>query len=409
MSRYSIRRVHLPTRAAMLAELGESRRTQAEEFAAQYRRFGGALKVTVRASILSADLMAAFSLRGITCLWVSASTAYLFAAPDAFEGLARRLAFSNSQEEIFAAELAHFLARQQRDHFVIKSPQRSLEAGGRTLVMGVLNCTPDSFSDGGRYLSKSAAVEHGLQMVEAGADIIDVGGESTRPAGTYGAGAQPVSEAAEMERVLPVITALAKSTAALISIDTYKSLVAEAAIQAGAGMVNDISGLQFDPHMPEVVEHYHVPVVIMHVKGTPRDMQQNPRYENVIDELYQYFEVQAEVARLAAIPRERLIIDPGLGFGKRLRDNYDILLRLEEFRGLGCPILVGPSRKSFIGQVLGLPVDQRLEGTAAAVAMAVAHGAHLVRVHDVREMSRVVRIVDTILGHTEPVAGGGGA
>ena len=409
MSRYSIRRLHLATREALRAELGESHCPQLEAFAEQFRRYSWVLKIIARAAAIPQNLIAAFSLRGIACWMASSTIAYLFSEIAHFEDLARRRSFSSSHEEIFAAELRHFLDRQQRDHFVLRSPNRILEVGPRTLVMGILNCTPDSFSDGGRYLEKHTAIEHGLRMAEQGADIIDVGGESTRPAGTYGEGAKPVSEAEEMERVIPVIAALANSVQVMISIDTYKSSVAEAAIQAGAGMVNDISGFHFDPHMAEVVAHYRVPAVMMHIKGTPRDMQQNPSYENLLDELYQYFEQQLELARHAAIPHERIIIDPGLGFGKRLQDNYEILQRLAEFRGLGCPILVGPSRKAFIGKVLGLPVDERLEGTAAAVALAVAHGAHLVRVHDVREIHRVVRIADMIVGRSGPETFGGGA
>jgi dihydropteroate synthase len=264
--------------------------------------------------------------------------------------------------------------------------------------MGVLNCTPDSFYDGGRYFSHEAAVAHGLRLVEQGADIIDVGGESTRPKGVYGEGAAPVSVEEEKQRVLPVIAALAKQIQIPLSIDTYKAQVAEAAVEAGASLVNDISGFQFDAQMPATVARLGVPVVIMHTKGAPANMQANPTYENLLDELQLYFERQIESARRAGIAENRMIIDPGLGFGKRLADNYEIIRRLRELRGLGCPILVGPSRKSFIGKPLDLPPEQRLEGTAAAVAAAVMNGAHLVRVHDVMEMRRAVAIADLIAG-----------
>jgi dihydropteroate synthase len=240
-----------------------------------------------------------------------------------------------------------------------------------------------------------------MRLAEAGADIIDVGGESTRPKGIYGEGAEPVSAEEEMRRVIPVIEALSKRAAVPISIDTYKSRVAEAAVGAGASMVNDISGFQFDGRMPETVARLGVPVVLMHTKGTPADMQSNPTYIDLMEELYLYFEKQIELARSAGISADRLIVDPGLGFGKRLRDNYEILRRLAEFRGLGCPIMVGPSRKSFVGKVLDLPPEQRLEGTAAAVALAVMNGAHIVRVHDVMEMRRVTTIADLIAGRTE--------
>jgi dihydropteroate synthase len=276
-----------------------------------------------------------------------------------------------------------------------------LPINGRALVMGVLNCTPDSFYDGGRYFSHEAAIAHGQRLAEEGADMIDIGGESTRPKGVYGGGAEPVSAEEEKRRVIPVIEALSKSVNIPLSIDTYKAEVAEAAVQAGASLVNDISGFQFDPQMPETVAKLGVPVVIMHTKGSPADMQSNPTYENLLDELYLYFEEKIELARAAGIVEDRLIIDPGLGFGKRVQDNYEILRRLPEFRGLGCPILVGPSRKSFVGKTLNLPPEQRLEGTAAAVAAAAMNGAHIIRVHDVREMRRVATIAELIAGRTE--------
>lgn len=402
MSHYSIRRLHLATHAALLTELGEAQRASAEVLYEHFLRHPWALKIIAPAAPILSHLIAALSLRGIGYWLISSTSVYLFSDVVELQNLAHQRSFHNREEEIFSAELGHFLEMQQRDHFVLHGAQRTLEVGARTLVMGILNCTPDSFADGGRYFEKEAAIAHGRRMVEAGADLIDVGGESTRPAGTYGAGAKPVSAADELQRVIPVIAALAQSTPAMISIDTYKSSVAEAAIEAGAGLVNDISGLQFDPRMADVVARHRVPAVIMHIKGTPRDMQQNPAYENLMDELYQYFEQRLEQARHAGIPREQIIIDPGLGFGKRLQDNYEILQRLEEFRGLGCPLLIGPSRKSFIGKVLDLPVEERLEGTAAAAALAVAHGAHIVRVHDVKEIHRVVRIADRITGRTGP-------
>jgi dihydropteroate synthase len=400
MTRYLIRRLLLRSHAEMLAELGEAQHGNAEMFIAQARRHAWILKIISRSSPISHHLLAAYTLRGIGCWLISATKAYVFSNPESLEELCRARSFANSDEEIFSLDLKKFLEAQQRDRFVLRTHRKSLDAGRKTLVMGVLNCTPDSFSDGGRYFEKQAAIDHAIQMVEAGADIIDVGGESTRPAGTYGAGAMPVSEAEEIERVVPVIEALAKSTSATLSIDTYKSPVAKAAIGAGASMVNDISGFQFDPKMPDVVAQSRTPAVVMHIKGTPRNMQQNPTYENLMDELYEYFDERLQTARSAGISADQIIIDPGLGFGKRVKDNYEIIRRLEEFRGLGCAIMVGPSRKSFIGKVLDAPVDQRLEGTAAAVALAVANGAHIVRVHDVKEVHRVVKIADVVAGHT---------
>ncbi|MCA9731471.1 MAG: dihydropteroate synthase [Deferribacteres bacterium] len=267
--------------------------------------------------------------------------------------------------------------------------------GGPTRVMGILNVTPDSFSERENNMDERAAIDKGIAMEADGADIIDVGGESTRP------GAVQVTEAEELKRVIPVIEGLASDVRIPLSIDTYKAPVAEAAIQAGATIVNDISGMQFDPGMAEVVKHYTVPIVIMHIKGRPHEMQVNPTYENLMDETYMYFEDRITAAVEAGISRELIIIDPGIGFGKRLWDNYEILQRLQEFRGLGCPVLVGPSRKSFIGKALDLPVEERLEGTAAAVTAAVLAGSHIVRVHDVKEMLRVVQIADLIAANVQ--------
>lgn len=261
----------------------------------------------------------------------------------------------------------------------------------RTLVMGVLNVTPDSFSDGGKYYRFEEAIDHAQQMLDNGADIIDIGGESTRP------GALPLTTESELERVIPVIKALTKiHPEIVISIDTYKSVVAEEAIRAGARMVNDISGLGLDPRMKDIVHKYQVPVVIMHIKGTPRDMQENPYYADLFGELIRYFQERIESALRTGIPAGQIIIDPGIGFGKRLEDNYEILNRLEELIALGYPVLVGPSRKSFIGRILNQPPEERLFGTAAAVAVAVYKGARIIRVHDVPEMRQVIQIAERI-------------
>lgn len=275
--------------------------------------------------------------------------------------------------------------------FIVEGRDVRLDVSARTHVMGVLNVTPDSFSDGGRYLAVDEAVAHARRMADDGADIIDVGGESTRP------GADPVPVDEELRRVIPVITRLATTLTIPISIDTRKAAVARQAIQAGARIVNDISGLTADPEMAAVVAEAGVPVVLMHIKGTPKDMQVRPSYDDPIQKIKAWLAHQIAVARRAGIPEQRIIIDPGIGFGKRVRDNLVILNSLSAFRSLGCPLLVGPSRKSFIGKILGLPEGQRLEGTAAAVALAIARGAHLVRVHDVREIVRVARMTDAIV------------
>ncbi len=262
----------------------------------------------------------------------------------------------------------------------------------RTLVMGILNVTPDSFYDGGRYAQPELAVQRALQMVEEGADIIDIGGESTRP------GSQPVPAEEELRRVLPVIQAIRQRVDVPISIDTTKSHVAEQALQAGACMVNDISGLGFDPRMAEVVARTGALCCIMHIQGTPQTMQTNPQYDDVVRDISAYFEERLGLAERAGIPRENIWLDPGIGFGKTVEHNLQILRRLREFAAFGLPILIGTSRKSFIGRVLGdLPPEDRLEGTAATVAVAIMNGANAVRVHDVRAMARVARMVDAVL------------
>ncbi len=257
-----------------------------------------------------------------------------------------------------------------------------LRLGKRALIMGILNVTPDSFSDGGKYVDLDAALKHAREMAEEGADIIDVGGESTRP------GANPVPLEEEMERVLPVIEAIAREVDVPISVDTYKAPVAEAALEAGAVMVNDVSGLRFSPEMADVVARHRAWVVVMHMQGTPRDMQEAPYYKDVVEEIHEFFQERIRFAEKHGVPREKIILDPGIGFGKRLKDNLALFQGIPRFLSLGCPIMVGPSRKSFIGNILGLPIQERLEGTLAAVAIAVFQGAQVIRVHDVRPAKR---------------------
>ena len=265
-----------------------------------------------------------------------------------------------------------------------------LDLFSRTHMMGILNVTPDSFSDGGRYLCRDRAVEHGLAMEEEGADIIDVGGESSRP------GSLPCGLEEEKRRVIPVIRQLSKKVKVPISIDTYKSEVAEAALEEGAAIVNDISALRFDPKMAGVVAKHKACVVLMHIKGTPTDMQQDPFYKDLIPEIISYLREGLKIADEAGI--SQVIVDPGIGFGKRPDHNLEIIRRLSALKILGRPILIGPSRKSFIGHLLDLPVDQRLEGTAAACCAAILNGANIIRVHDVQRMKRVARMTDAIKG-----------
>jgi dihydropteroate synthase len=274
---------------------------------------------------------------------------------------------------------------------ILQLGEHTLELGSKTYVMGILNTTPDSFSDGGKRMTVESAVEHAWRLVEEGADIIDIGGESTRP------GSMPVPAEEEIQRVVPVIEALGKDFPAPISVDTYKSEVAEAALGAGAHMINDISGLTIDPRLGEVVAEAKVPIVLMHMKGRPKDMQENPQYESVVSEVARFLRDAAERAQEYGIPAENIIIDPGIGFGKTCAHNLELLRKLKELRSLGYPILIGTSRKGFIGRTLGLPVEDRVEGTSATVALAIASGVDIVRVHDVKQITRVARMSDAIV------------
>lgn len=272
---------------------------------------------------------------------------------------------------------------------------REYDLGSRTHVMGVLNVTPDSFSDGGRYASVEEAVGHALALADEGADFIDVGGESTRPKGAaYGGGADPVGEEEELRRVIPVIEAITRRTDVPLSIDTYKSPVARAALAAGAVMVNDISGFTFDPRMPGVVAAAGASAVVMHIKGTPKTMQANPVYADLFGEITGFLSAALDAGRKEGI--RQMFVDPGIGFGKTAGDNERLLAGLARFQSLGAPILVGPSRKSFLAGDDNLPPGERLEGTLAAITAAVLNGAQVVRVHDVRAVRRAVRVADAI-------------
>lgn len=261
----------------------------------------------------------------------------------------------------------------------------------KTLIMGVLNITPDSFSDGGKYFSKNSAIKHALKLINEGSDIIDVGGESTRP------GASHLTIEEELTRVIPVIKEIRKlSKNILISIDTYKSEVAKEAVKYGANIINDISGLVMDDRMVHIAAELDVPVIIMHLKGTPMNMQVNPTYENLISEITEFLRTQIQYALKNGVKKHNIIIDPGIGFGKTIEHNFKIIANLEKFKKIGYPILIGPSRKSFIGNLLKLPPDKRLEGTAASIAIGIVNGARIVRVHDVLEMKRVSSIADKV-------------
>ncbi len=262
----------------------------------------------------------------------------------------------------------------------------------KPVIMGILNVTPDSFFDGGSFYPRERAIDHALEMAEAGADIIDVGGESTRP------GSEPTSLGEELDRVLPVIEGIRKRSSIPLSIDTYKAAVARAAVASGADMVNDISSLSFDEGMAGVVAASGVPVVIQHIKGTPRDMQKNPSYEDVTGEIKEFFIERIAYARSHGIDEDDIIIDPGIGFGKRASDNLTIIRELGRLKELGRPLLIGTSMKSFIGRIMGTDVlAERAEGTLASVAISLWNGADMVRVHDVARTRKVVKFMKALM------------
>ncbi|QRK05729.1 dihydropteroate synthase [Archangium violaceum] len=269
---------------------------------------------------------------------------------------------------------------------------RTFTFGTRTYVMGVVNVTPDSFSDGGRYFGTESAVAHGLRLAEAGADVLDVGGESTRP------GSPPVPAEEEMARIVPVIQGLRARTDVPISVDTTKAAVAREALKAGAVLINDISGFTFDPELPRVTAEAGAACCLMHIQGTPETMQKDPRYDDVVDEVLAFLEDAVARAVAAGVPRERVLVDPGIGFGKTLGHNLFLLRRLEELRVLGLPLLVGTSRKGFLGKLVGgKPANERLAATLGSVAaMAGAGDADFVRVHDVSEVKDALAVADAV-------------
>jgi dihydropteroate synthase len=265
-----------------------------------------------------------------------------------------------------------------------------LDLDERTHVMGVLNVTPDSFSDGGRYFGSDRAVEHGLQMARDGADIVDVGGESTRP---Y---AKRLTCSEEMDRVIPVIEALKRELSIPISIDTYKSEVAQGCLNAGASIINDISALRFDPHMASVAAQGDVPLILMHMKGTPENMQENPLYHDLISEISEFLKDAIDRCVAAGVREDLILVDPGIGFGKTFDHNLAVIKELSRFKSLGRPILLGTSNKAFIGHILGKGVSERETGSMATVAAGVMNGAHIVRVHNVKKTVETVRVIDAI-------------
>jgi dihydropteroate synthase len=278
-----------------------------------------------------------------------------------------------------------------RKKFRLRLPSRTIELGERTIVMGVLNVTPDSFSDGGKFFEPVWAIEQSLAIEKAGADILDIGGESTRP------GSEGISVDEELARVRPVLKALAGQIKIPISIDTRKAAVAEAAIAAGAEIINDVTGLRADPDLAGIAAKHRVPIVLMHMRGEPLTMQKLPFARNVVADVLKGLRRSIDVARRAGVAKSQIVVDPGIGFGKTFEQNYELIARLPELRKLGCAILIGTSRKGFLGHTLGKQPDERIWGTAATVAASILAGAHIVRVHDVVEMVQVARVSDKIL------------
>ncbi len=276
------------------------------------------------------------------------------------------------------------------DGFIIKCPRIDLDMRKKTLIMGILNVTPDSFSDGGLFYGEDKAFEQAERMAEEGADIIDVGGESTRP------GARSISEAEEIGHVIPVIKRIAKKINCPISIDTTKSIVARKAIENGAQLINDISALEFDPNMAEVAAHFETPLILMHMRGNPETMQLDLQYDALMPEIIQYLNERVKLAEGKGVDPKKIIVDPGIGFGKSVEDNFRIIKHLGALKVLDRPLLIGTSRKSFIGKALNSGVEDREEGTAATVALSIINGANIVRVHDVKPATRVARIVDIV-------------
>ena len=319
-------------------------------------------------------------------------TLFIIGPTQEIEAWARALSSAALPAAPLGLDILTQLARvYPRTYHTFACRERALDFSAKTGLMGILNVTPDSFYDGGRYLDPQAAVDRAHQMLAEGADIIDIGGQSSRP------GSDPVSEAEEESRVVPIVEAVAKSVSTIISVDTYRAGVARAALDAGAHLINDISALRFDPGLLGVVAERRVPLILMHMQGMPRTMQLNPTYEALIDEVFAFLQERLRAAQTGGIPAEHLLIDPGIGFGKGAQHNLELLRKLHHFQALGRPLVIGTSRKSFIGRILGTAVDERLEGTAATVAAAIVQGADIIRVHDVGAMARVARMMDALV------------
>lgn len=345
----------------------------------------------IKQEMLSAGGDAAVARGSVSCS-VPVSDILIMGTLKQILALAKKMEKQPFGLNLIAGNILEILRNMSQNEYILKTSRRKLTLGNKTLIMGILNVTPDSFSDGGLFYSQQKAVEQGLQMAAEGADIIDIGGESTRP------GAGFVATGVESKRVLPVIESLVQRVKVPISIDTKKAQVARQALAGGAEIVNDISALNGDKKMAKTIKDAGAAVILMHMRGNPRNMQKgNLVYENLMGEITDYLKKSSEKALKAGIEKDCIVIDPGIGFGKTPEDNYKIIKNLSQLKELGMPVMIGTSRKSFIGKVTGGEPGERIEGTAATVAAAIMNGCHIVRVHDVAAMKKVAAVADAIV------------
>jgi len=345
----------------------------------------------IKQEMLSVGGDAAVSRYAVSC-GVAATDVVIMGTVKQVQRFAEKIAIQPFKLGYLANAVKEAVSNRAKDLFVLRTCRREMVIGDRSLVMGVINVTPDSFSDGGKFPSPAAAIEHGLKMADEGADFIDIGGESTRP------GAKPVSPREELKRIIPVVKGLSGRIDVPLSVDTTKAEVAKAALDQGAEIINDISALRFDDSMPKVIAENRAAVILMHMRGTPRTMQEGDlSYSSLCGEIIHFLRQQMDRAVQSGVPPEQMMVDPGIGFGKTPGDNMKLLKHLSEFKVLGRPIVSGVSRKSFIGKVLGGEPMERGEGTAAAVVVSIMNGSNVVRVHDVGAIKKVVAMTDAII------------
>jgi len=329
--------------------------------------------------------------RGSVACSIEATDVLLMGTLKQINALAKKIEKQPFGLNIIAQEILDLLGNRDQDRYVLKTSRREIALGERTLIMGILNVTPDSFSDGNIYFNQQKAIERGLQMADEGADIIDIGGESTRP------GAKSVTVRQEIARVVPIVESLSRKLSIPVSVDTTKSQVAQKALEAGAEIINDISSLS-DRKMASVVQKASAALILMHMRGNPANMQTgNLVYEDLIDEIINHLKNACRKAVAAGIGKDQIVADPGIGFGKTYEDNCKIINKLDELKVLGVPLLIGTSRKAFIGNITGGKPEERTEGTAATVAAAIMNGCHIIRVHDVAFMKKVAAMTDAIV------------